>query len=46
VEDGSPVTSRDVAYTIERVRDPKVPVGNWRPGFEDVAAVETPDAHT
>ena len=45
-EDGSPVTSRDVAYTIERVRDPKVPVGNWRPGFEDVAAVETPDAHT
>jgi len=45
-EDGSPVTSRDVAYTIERVRDPKVPVGNWRPGFEDVAAVETPDAST
>ena len=45
-EDGSPVTSNDVAYTIERVRDPKVPIGNWRPGFEDVAAVETPDAGT
>src|SRR6476660_7246275 len=45
-EDGSPVTSADVSYTIDRVRDPKVPAGNWRPGFEDVAAVETPDAFT
>ena len=45
-EDGSPVTSNDVSYTIERVRDPKVPAGNWRSGFEDVAAVETPDANT
>jgi peptide/nickel transport system substrate-binding protein len=45
-EDGSPVTSNDVAYTIERVRDPKVPAGNWRSGFEDLAAVETPDAST
>ena len=45
-EDGSPVTSADVAYTIDRVRDPKVPAVNWRPGFEDVAAVETPDAAT
>lgn len=45
-EDGSPVTSGDVSFTIERVRDPKVPAGNWRAGFEDVAAVETPDANT
>lgn len=45
-EDGSPVTSGDVSYTIDRVRDPKVPAGNWRSGFEDVAAVETPDALT
>ena len=42
-EDGSPVTSADVAYTIERVRDPKVPAVNWRWGFEDVVKVETPD---
>jgi peptide/nickel transport system substrate-binding protein len=43
-EDGSPITSADVAYTIERVRDPKVAAVNWRWGFEDVAKVETPDA--
>ncbi len=45
-EDGSPVTSADVAYTIERVRDPKVPAVNWHWGFEDVAKVETPDSQT
>src|ERR1700693_3413415 len=45
-EDGSPVTSNDVSYTIERMRDPKVPAGNWRAGFEDAVAVETPDAAT
>ena len=45
-EDGSPVTSNDVAFTIDRVRDPKVPAANWRWGFEDVASVETPDALT
>ncbi len=45
-EDGSPVTSNDVAYTIGRVRDPKVPAVNWRWGFEDVVSIETPDALT
>ncbi|HEY6928540.1 MAG TPA: ABC transporter substrate-binding protein [Thermoanaerobaculia bacterium] len=45
-EDGSPVTSADVAFTIERVRDPKVPAVTWRWGFEDLAAVETPDPAT
>ena len=45
-EDGSPVTSDDVAFTIDRVRDPKVPAVNWKPGFEDVASVETPDTGT
>jgi peptide/nickel transport system substrate-binding protein len=45
-EDGSPVTSADVAFTIDRVRDPKIPSVNWRPGFEDAVAVETPDAST
>jgi peptide/nickel transport system substrate-binding protein len=42
-EDGTPVTSEDVAFTIDRVRDPKVPAVNWKWGFEDVAAVETPE---
>src|SRR6266545_1658838 len=45
-EDGSPVTSADVAFTIDRARDPKVPAVNWRWGFEDVVSVETPDALT
>jgi len=45
-EDGSPVTSNDVSFTIERMRDPKIPAGNWREGFEDAVAVETPDAAT
>jgi peptide/nickel transport system substrate-binding protein len=45
-EDGSPVTSADVAFTIERVQDPKVPAVTWRWGFEDLAAVETPDPTT
>jgi peptide/nickel transport system substrate-binding protein len=45
-EDGSPVTSKDVVYTIERVRDPKVPSATWRWGFEDVISIETPDELT
>ncbi len=45
-EDGTPVTSEDVAYTIERVRDPKVASVNWRFGFEDLRSVETPDPGT
>jgi peptide/nickel transport system substrate-binding protein len=42
-EDGTPITSEDVAFTIDRIRDPKVAALNWKANFEDVAAVETPD---
>jgi peptide/nickel transport system substrate-binding protein len=42
-EDGTPVTSEDVAFTIDRVRDPKIQALNWKWGFEDVVAVETPE---
>src|SRR5215472_1228054 len=35
-EDGSPVTSADVAFTIDRIRNPKVAAVNWKWGFEDV----------
>lgn len=45
-EDGSPVTSDDVLFTIERIRDPKVPAFNYRELFSAVAGVETPDAST
>jgi peptide/nickel transport system substrate-binding protein len=45
-DDGKPVTSDDVRFTLERIRDPKVPALNWRWGFEDLAAIETPDPGT
>lgn len=45
-ETGKPVTSDDVRFTVERVRDPKVPATTWHALFEDLAAVETPDAAT
>lgn len=45
-ETGLPVTSDDVRFTVERVRDPKVPAPTWRAQFEDLAAIETPDAAT
>jgi len=45
-EDGSPVTSDDAAFTVERVRDPKVPAFTWRSGFDGLAAIETPDRAT
>ena len=45
-DDGSPVTSEDVRFTVERIRDPKIPAMNWRSGFDDLAAIETPDPGT
>lgn len=45
-ENGSPVTSDDVRFTIERVRDPKVNAVGWSSGFDDLASVETPDPRT
>jgi len=45
-EDGSPVTSEDVLFTLERIRDPKVPAFNYRDSFSDVVAIETPGPST
>jgi len=45
-DDGSRVTSDDVRFTIERVRDPKVNAASWSGLFEDLAGIETPDAST
>jgi peptide/nickel transport system substrate-binding protein len=45
-ETGQPVTSDDVRFTLERLHDPKVPAPVWRALFEDLSAVETPDAAT
>ena len=45
-ESGAPVTSDDVRFTIERLHDPKTAAPIWRPYYEDLAAVETPDPTT
>jgi peptide/nickel transport system substrate-binding protein len=42
-QDGTPVTSDDVAFTIDRVRDPKVAASNWKSGFDGLTSVETPE---
>jgi peptide/nickel transport system substrate-binding protein len=45
-EDGKPVTSDDVRFTIERIHDPRVNAASWSSGFEDLAGIETPDPAT
>ncbi|HEY6065814.1 MAG TPA: ABC transporter substrate-binding protein [Thermoanaerobaculia bacterium] len=39
-DDGSPVTAQDVRFTIERIRDPKVPAVARKSDFEDLVSVE------
>ena len=45
-EDGTPVTSADVAYTLKALVDPKTPPTARRSNFEGLKAVETPDPRT
>lgn len=45
-DSGQPVTSDDVRFTIERIRDPKAAAATWRSLFDDLAAIETPDPQT
>ena len=40
-DDGTPVTARDVRFTIERIRDPSVPAVARKSDFEDLESVET-----
>ena len=42
-EDGTPVTSEDVRFTLERILDPKAGATNWRGALEDLEGVATPD---
>lgn len=44
--DGRPVTSRDVAFTLAKVRDPATQARSWVSLFADVDAIETPDDRT
>jgi peptide/nickel transport system substrate-binding protein len=45
-QDGVPVTSKDAKFTLDKVRDPKIPAINKSPYFEKLARLETPDDHT
>jgi peptide/nickel transport system substrate-binding protein len=42
-EDGKPVTSRDVLFTVEKIRDPKVPAPVFKSLFEDLEKAEVLD---
>ena len=44
-QDGTPLTSADVAFTFAKINDPKVDV-NSRTGYDRITRVATPDAHT
>ena len=44
--DGSRLTSRDVAFTAAKIRDPKTQAQSWVTAFDSIAAVETPDDRT
>jgi peptide/nickel transport system substrate-binding protein len=43
-EDGKPVTSRDVVFTVEKIHDPKVPAPVFKSLFEDLEKAEALDA--
>jgi peptide/nickel transport system substrate-binding protein len=43
--DGAPFTSADVAFTVEKILDPKTNVLTHR-GWEEIERVDTPDAYT
>jgi len=44
--DGKPVTSEDVKFSIESVKDPQYQASHRMPYYEDVESIATPDAHT
>lgn len=44
--DGHPVTSEDVRFSIEAVKDPAYMAAHRMPYYEDVASIETPDPLT
>ena len=42
-EDGTPVTADDVAFTLDRIRDPRVPALTWKGGLTGLAGIEAPE---
>ncbi len=45
-QDGVPVTAKDVKFTLDKVRDPKVPAINKAGYFEKLDHLEVPDDYT
>ncbi|MGH9400095.1 MAG: ABC transporter substrate-binding protein [Thermoanaerobaculia bacterium] len=45
-QDGTPVSSEDVRFTLDRILNPKAGAANWRPALEDLEKIETPDPAT
>jgi peptide/nickel transport system substrate-binding protein len=41
--DGERVTSKDVAYTVNLIRDPATLARSWASSFDNLASIETPD---
>ncbi|HET6462167.1 MAG TPA: ABC transporter substrate-binding protein, partial [Candidatus Krumholzibacteria bacterium] len=44
--DGVPITANDVKFTLDKVRDPKIPAINKAPYFEKLDHLEVVDDHT
>ncbi len=42
-QDGAPVTSRDVLFSVEKARDPAVEAHTYRAQFADLEAIDAPD---
>jgi peptide/nickel transport system substrate-binding protein len=44
--DGVPITAKDVKFTLDKVRDPKIPAINKSPYYEKLDHLEVVDDHT
>ncbi len=45
-QDGLPITAKDVKFTLDKIRDPKIPALNKAPYFEKLDHLEVVDDHT
>lgn len=45
-QDGEPFTARDVLFSFDRIRDPKVDAAHRRNYYQDVESIEAPDPYT